>query len=172
VTKRERMARDLAIVEARRRGVPPAKLAEAHSMTVRRVHQIAADWDDLPSVPKDGFRVDTGEEVRRTLAAFEQAIADLAEIVTAADAQPHVRLGAITRTLDAHERRLKLMASAGFIAANLASPLVEQEVARLMQTVADVLRRHDVADEVIGELVTVARERMGSPARVIEGSAA
>lgn len=171
VTKRERMARDLAIVEARRRGVPKVKIAERYGMTVRRVEQIAASWDDLPSIPKDGVPVDTGQEIRRTLAAFEQAIADLGDIVCDTSAPTHVRLGAVTRTLDAHERRLKLMASAGFISANLAAPLVEQEMARLTQTVADVLRRHEVGDAVIGELVTLARRQMRSP-RVIEGVAA
>jgi 16S rRNA U516 pseudouridylate synthase RsuA-like enzyme len=82
----------------------------------------------------------------------------------------HVRLGAITRTLDAHERRLKLMAAAGYVSRSLAAPLVEQEMVKLTQTVADVLRRHNVADDVIGELVTTARQRMRAPL-AIEGEA-
>lgn len=166
MNRRERDARDLAIVEARRRNVPVAKLAQAYRLTVRRVQQITATYDDVPSVPRDGVPVDAGQEVRRTLAAFEQAITDLGEIVGNIEAPVHVRLGAITRTLDAHERRLKLMAAAGFISRNLAAPLVEQEMLALTQAVADVLRRHEIGDEIIGELVTTARQRMRSPALI------
>jgi hypothetical protein len=36
---------------------------------------------------------------------------------------PHVKLGALV--LDAHERRLKLMAAAGYISPNVSAPLVE-----------------------------------------------
>ena len=168
VTRRERMARDMAIVEARRRGVPATKLATTHELTVRRVQQIAADWDDLPSIPKDGVRVDAGQEVRRTLVAFEQAIIDLGQIVSDERAPVHVKLGAITRTFDAHERRLRLMASAGFIARNLAAPLIEQEMAAWTQGVVEILRRHEIGDEVIGEMVTMARERLGRPMPAID----
>jgi hypothetical protein len=34
---------------------------------------------------------------------------------------------------------------------------------KLAQTVADILRRHNVGDEVIGELVTLAGQRMRQP---------
>jgi hypothetical protein len=163
VNQRERVVRDLAIVEGRRRNVSAAKLAETYGMTVRRVQQIAAEWDDLPSIPKDGVRVDSGTEVRRTLVAFEQAIADLGEIVGDVGTPVHVRLGAISRTLDAHERRLRLMAAAGYVSRNLAAPLVEQEMVALIQTVVDLMRRHGVADEVIGELITLGRQRSRAP---------
>jgi hypothetical protein len=171
VTRREREARDHAIVAARRRGVSAVKLAETYSLTRQRVAQIVAEWDDVPSVPRNGVRVDASKEVARTLAAFEQAIEDLGEIIGDRDAPVHVRLGAITRTFDAHERRLRLMASAGFISRNLAAPLVEQEMAAWTQGVAEILRRHDVGDEVIGELVTMARQRLRRPTLVIEGEA-
>lgn len=163
MSRREREARDHAIVAARRRGVSSAKLAESYGLTRQRVAQIVAAWDDVPSVPRDGVRVDASREVARTLAAFEQAIEDLGEIVSDRDAPVHVRLGAIGRTFDAHERRLKLMAAAGFISRNLAAPLIEQEMAAWTQGVAEILRRHDVGDEVIGELVTTARQRMRAP---------
>jgi hypothetical protein len=38
------------------------------------------------------------------------------------------------------------------------------------QGVAEILRRHDVGDEVIGELVTLARQRLRAPL-VIESEA-
>jgi hypothetical protein len=165
VTRRERDARDHAIVAARRRGVSCAKLAVTHGLTPQRISQIVADWDDLPSVPRNGVQVDAAGEVHRTLAAFEQYLADLGELVTG-DAQAHVKLGAIGRAIDLHERRLKLMASAGYISRNLAAPLIEQEMAAFAQGVAEILRRHEVGDEVIGELVTMARERLRSPALI------
>jgi hypothetical protein len=133
VTRRERESRDHAIVAARRRGVSCVKLAEAYGLTPQRIGQIAAEWADVPSVPRDGVRVDASKEVARTLAAFEQAIEDLGEIVGDQDAPVHMRLGAISRTFDAHERRLRLMASAGFISRNLAAPLIEQEMAAWTQ---------------------------------------
>jgi hypothetical protein len=105
------------------------------------------------------------------LAAFEQAIADLGEIVGSSGAQDHVKLGAIGRALDAHERRLKLMAAAGYISRNLSAPLVEQQMIALTRTVAEILRRHNVAEEVIGELLTEARRRMSSPVAVIDAEA-
>jgi hypothetical protein len=171
MTRREREARDHAIVAAYRRGVPGAKLAESHGLTRQRVQQIVAGWDDLPSIPRDGVRVDAGHEVARTLAAFEQAIADLGEIVMSSDSQTHVKLGAITRALDAHERRLKLMASAGYISANLAAPLVEQQMVALTRTVANVMRKHGVGEEVVRELLTEAKAQMRSPAGLIEAEA-
>jgi hypothetical protein len=169
MNRRERDARNHEIVAAYRRNVPAAKLAETYGITRQAVWKIVRSWDDLPSLPPDGVRVDAGGEVRRTLAAFEQYLADLGELVTG-DAQPHVKLGAIGRAIDLHERRLKLMASAGYISRNLAAPLIEQEMAAWTQGVAEILRRHDVGDEVIGELVTMARERLRSP--VIEAVAA
>jgi hypothetical protein len=168
--RREREARDNAIVAAYRRGVSAERLAESHGLTPRRVFQIVEAWADLPSIPRDGVRVDAGKEVARTLAAFEQAIADLGEIV-GGDAPVHVRLGAVTRTLDAHERRLKLMAAAGYISRNLAAPLIEQEMVALARTVADVMRRHGVAEEVVRELLTEAKTQMRSPAGLIEAEA-
>jgi hypothetical protein len=169
MTRREREERREQMVAAFRRGVPATKIAAAHGVTRQAVYKAVKDWDDLPSIPRDGVRVDAGGEVARTLAAFEQAIADLGEIV-GSDTQPHVKLGAITRTLDAHERRLKLMAAAGYISRNLAAPLIEQEMIALTRTVADVLRRHGVADEIIPELMTEAKQRMRAPA-VIEAEA-
>jgi hypothetical protein len=169
MTRRERDARDHAIVAAYRRGVPSAKLAETYGITQQRVGQIVRKWADLPSIPRDGVRVDAGQEVARTLAAFEQAIADLGEIVTG-DAPVHVKLGASKRAMDAHERRLKLMAAAGYISRNLAAPLVEQEMVALVRTVADVMRRRGVDEAIIGELMDEARWRMNSPA-VIEAEA-
>lgn len=166
MTRRERDARDHAIVAARRRGVSSVKLAESYGLTPQRIGQIVAEWDDIPSVPRNGVRVDASKEVARTLAAFEQAIEDLGEIVGDRDAPVHVRLGAITRTFDAHERRLKLMAAAGFISRSLAAPLVEQEMASLVQGIAELLRRHEVSDAVIGELVTMARDRMRAPVAI------
>jgi hypothetical protein len=163
VTRREREERDHAIVAARRRGVSCVKLAGTYGLTPQRVGQIVADWDEVPSVPRDGVRVDASKEVTRTLAAFEQAIEDLGEIVGDRAAPVHVRLGAIGRTFDAHERRLRLMASAGFISRSLAAPLVEQEMAAWTQGVAEILRRHDVGDEVIAELVTMTRQRVRAP---------
>jgi hypothetical protein len=158
------------MVAAFRRGVPAVKIAEAHGVTRQAVYKAVKDWDDLPSIPRDGVRVDSGKEVARTLAGIEQAISDLGEIA-GSDAQSHVRLGAITRALDAHERRLKLMASAGYIQRNLAAPLVEQEMVAMVRTVADVLRRRGVEEEVVRELLTEARERMRSPAALIEAEA-
>jgi hypothetical protein len=171
VTRRERDRRNEAIVAAYRRGVPVIKLASTHGLTRQAIHKIVRGWDDLPSIPRDGVRVDANREVARTLAAFEQAIADLGEIVAGTDTQAHVKLGAIGRALDAHERRLKLMASAGYISRNLAAPLVEQEMAAMTQAVADLMRRHNVSDEVIGELVTMAKQRVRGPAAVIEAEA-
>lgn len=170
VTRREREARDHSIVAAYRRGVPAVKLAETHGLTRQRVNQIVSEWADLPSIPRDGVRVDAGQEVARTLAAFEQGIADLGEIV-GGDAPVHVKLGAIGRAFDAHERRLKLMAAAGYISRNLAAPLIEQEMVALVRTVADVMRRRGVDEEVIRELMAEAKTRMHSPAGVIEAEA-
>jgi hypothetical protein len=169
--ERERAARNHAIVAAYRRGVPAARLAATYNLSRQQIHSIVKDWDDLPSIPRDGVRVDANREVARTLAAFEQAIADLGEIVAGEDTQAHVKLGAIGRALDAHERRLKLMASAGYISRNLAAPLVEQEMAAMTQAVADLMRRHNVPDEVIGELVTMAKQRVRDPVAVIEAEA-
>jgi hypothetical protein len=166
VTRREREARDHAIVAARRRGVTCARLAATYGLTPQRIGQIAADWEDVPSVPRDGVQVDAGREVTRTLAAFEQAIEDLGEIVGDQAIAPHVRIGAINRMFDAHEKRLKLMAAAGFISRNLAAPLVEQEMVAMTQAVAGILRRHNVPDEVIAELETTARQRMRSPVAI------
>jgi hypothetical protein len=61
------------------------------------------------------------------------------------------------------------MAAAGYVSSNLAAPLVEQEMVKLAQTVADILRRHQVPEEVIGELVMTAKQRMRAP--VIEAEA-
>lgn len=170
MTRREREARDHEIVAAYRRGVPAARIGESYGLTRQRVQQIVSEWADLPSIPRDGVRVDAGHEVARTLAAFEQAIADLGEIV-GGDAQTHVKLGAISRALDAHERRLKLMAAAGYISRNLAAPLIEQEMVALVRTVADVLRRRGVDETIVRELLTEARQRMSSPTVVIEAEA-
>jgi hypothetical protein len=170
MTRRERDARNHAIVAAYRRGVPASKLADSHGITRQAIHKIVKGWDDLPSIPRDGVRVDAGQEVARTLAAFEQAISDLGEIV-GSDAQTHVKLGAITRALDAHERRLKLMAAAGYISRNLAAPLIEQEMVAMVRAVADVMRRHQIGEEVIRELLTEARQQMRSPAALIEAEA-
>jgi Homeodomain-like domain-containing protein len=169
-TRRERDARRHDMVAAFRRGVPAAKIAETHGVTRQAVYKAVRAWDDLPSIPRDGVRVDAGKEVARTIAAFDQAIADLGEIV-GGDAQSHVRLGAITRALDAQERRLKLMASAGYIPRNLAAPLIEQELVSMVRTVADVLRRRGVDEETVRELLNEARERMRSPAGLIEAEA-
>jgi hypothetical protein len=171
VTRRERDERNHAIVAAYRRGVPAPKLAASHGMTRQAVYKIVRGWDDLPSIPRDGVRVDASGEVARTLAAFEQAIADLADIVTG-DAQPHVKLGAISRTMDAHERRLRLMSAAGYIGRTLAEPQIEQRMAAMVQEIADVLGRSGVPDQVIGELMTAAQRQIRSPAALIERQAA
>jgi hypothetical protein len=52
VTRREREARDHAIVAARRRGVSCPKLAESYGLTPQRIRQMVMDWDDVPSVPR------------------------------------------------------------------------------------------------------------------------
>ena len=146
-----------------RRGVSAPKIAEAEGLTRQRVYQVVEAWDDVPSVPRDGVAVDSGGEVRKTIAAFDQAIEDLGALV-GGDAPVHVKLGAITRAMDVHERRLRLMASAGYIQRNLAAPLIEQETAAMVAGVLEVLRRRGVDEEIVRELMDVARARVRSPA--------
>lgn len=164
-----REARDRRIVAAKRRGVSLARIAELEGITAQRAGQICSEWDDVPSVPRNGVVVDAGQEVRRTLVAFEQAIEDLGELVANGETPKHVKLGAIGRALDAHERRLRLMASAGYISRSLASPLIEQEVASAMSLVTDVLRRHQVDESVVREIAQEAERRKRQP--VLEAAA-
>lgn len=165
MNRREREARDHAIVAARRRGVSGAKLAAQYGLTRQRVSQIVREWEDVPSIPRDGVQVDAGGEVRRVLVAFEQAIEDFGLMVGEADAPAHVRLGAATRLLVAHRDRLRLMAEAGYISRELAAPLLEQDLMAQAQAVADVLRRYDVPDEAVAELrALMARRRRGAAA--------
>lgn len=165
MTRRERDERNRRMIAAHRRGVSVARIAESEGLTTVRVYQVIKDWEDVPSVAA-GVVVDSGEEVRRTIMAFDQAIEDLGEIA-ASEGPMHLRIGAVSRALDARERRLKLMAAAGYISRNLAAPLVEQEVAAAMSMVADVLRRNRVEEAVVREIVTAAEERRRAPA--IEG---
>lgn len=166
MTRRERDERNRRIVAAVRRGVSYEKAGAPEGITRQAVAKIVHAWDDVPSVPADGVVVDSGNEVRQTIAAFDQAIEDLAVIV-GSDAQSHVKLGAITRALDARERRLRLMAQAGYISRNLAAPLIEQQMASMVSGIVEVMRRRGVAEDVIRELRDLSRQHVRSP--VIDG---
>jgi hypothetical protein len=150
------------MVAARRRGVSVMRIAENEGLTRQAVYKALERWEDVPSLPPEGVRVDSGKEVARTLEAFEQMLEDLGEIV-GGEAPAHVKLGAITRSVELHERRLRLMASAGYIARNLAAPLIEQETAAMVTGVLEVLRRRGVDEEIVRELMQVARGRVRSP---------
>ncbi len=149
------------MVAAHRRGVPVVKIAAAHGITRQAVYKILKNWEGTPSVPRDGVRVDAGRVVDQTLAAYEQMIEDLAELVTTTSrSAPHVTLGAISRMLEVHDRRLRLMAAAGYVGRTLAEPQIEQRMVAMAQRVADLLGRSGVPDEVIDELMAVAREHV------------
>jgi AcrR family transcriptional regulator len=92
MTQRERETRKEAVVAAFRRGVPAARIAATCGISRQAVYKAVKSRDDLPSIPRDGVRVDANHEAARTLVAFEQAISDLGEIVGNRDAPVHVRL--------------------------------------------------------------------------------
>lgn len=164
MTRRERDERARAIVAAKRRGVSTAKLATDYGITRQAVNAIVKRYRDEPSIPTAGIVVDAGDEVRTMIEAFDQAIEDLGDIVTS-EAPVHVKLGAITRALDARERRLRLMASAGWINRNLAAPLIEQEMAAMVAAVVDVMRENDVGEDVIRQLLDTLERRSRGAAR-------
>lgn len=92
----------------------------------------------------------------RTLERYESIQAQLAEIAESAD-NSAAQVGALRAQMDALTAQTQLMVASGLLPRNLRSFRTAGELSQLMMDFIAIIERHQVAPELIEELLELAR---------------
>jgi hypothetical protein len=161
VTTRERSERNLRIVEDRARGLGWSRIARNHDVTDRHARRIVAEYrESEPSL----LERDPVEVVEETLAAYEAAIDDLADLAAETD-HDSTRLGAIKARLDVHHARIDLLRTVGVLPRDLGAVGVVLDARRIAVRLTEVLGRDGVSESVRSDILDAIDPRTGARSR-------
>lgn len=152
MSSRQRAVRDAQIVAMRARGAQWADIAAQFDVSERQAKRVFASWRDDE---QSSEYLDPAEAIRSTLELLRQGIADMAELEVSAD-NDSARIGATRLKVEIAERLLELLSAVGVLPRNLRALRLEDEMQQVLRSFMEVLRRHDVGDEVLQELHDVA----------------
>jgi hypothetical protein len=162
LTSRERAQRDATIVALHHQGVSWSRIKAEFGVSPRRGQQIVAEWRDAPGCDGDAGEVDG------VISLLAQAIEDFAVMARSTDHDGY-RIAATNRMVETAVTRLAILQATGRVPRNLAEPSARAQMQLLFRDFADILRRHDVPEEALQELLALAESRVGQP--TIEGRA-
>jgi len=157
MTTRERAHRAARIVAARHSGVTWSRIAAEFDLSVRQAQNIVADWQD--SEPDD---VDGIDALQGLIHLLRQAIEDLAVTAQRASHDSN-RIGAIKALVETAMLRWQVERAAGLVPRHPAAPSLHQEMQVVFQEFAELLRRHNVADEALREFLELAERVAQQP---------
>jgi hypothetical protein len=144
MTTRERLERNVAIVEDRARGMCWSRIARRHHVSDRHARRVVAEHrDTAPSL----LHRDPVEAIEETLAAYDAAIDDLA-ILASETRHDSTKLGAIKARLEVHRSRVELLQTVGVLPRDLGHIGVIVDVRRIAARLVAVLDRPDVPETV------------------------
>lgn len=115
------------------------------------------------------------EVVQQTIDALTVTMHEAMRNAEAAPEGSSVRTQALRLGMDTAIQRLNVMRAAGRAPRSLAMPSLNQVTQLVFREFAEVLRRHDVADEVLADLLMLAERHMtggGVALPDVEGTAA
>ena len=168
MTKRERQQREEDVCQARRRGLTWRQIEErlgvrertGREMERRYFERVAAESAPAPRRVAD-----------EALAALEEKIGELEEL--ALDTKhDHVRLGALRAAADLQRDKLELLARLGRVPASLAAISATTQIQDVMRRFADLLREHNIPDEVVKKFEALAADEAAENRRRWLGVAA
>jgi hypothetical protein len=147
---RVQLAQRLAVGRAQPTPVSWNVLAEREQLSVSQCHRILADYqaEDLRLGDPLGL-------VRETLGIFNRAIEQLGEIAEADNSHSTVKVGALRLLLEALGGRISLLVAAGLMPKRLSAQRDHEDAVVLVRRLAQVIERHDLGDEIVGELIAV-----------------
>lgn len=155
MTSRERGRRNAAIVAARRANLPWKTIADQFGMTVRGVEKVFVMWE--ASAPQDGIEVDPfGDLLAGLTVGLERLL--LEGLTAPSDAS---RVGALKGYVDTLMLRYYVARDAGLAPSHPAAPKLNDEMQMLFREFAEILRRHDVSEGAMADLLALAQTQMG-----------
>lgn len=155
MTSRERGRRNAAIVAARRAKMPWKAIADQFGMTVRGVEKVFAMWE--ASAPQDGVETDPfGDLLAGLTVGLERLL--LEGLTAPSDAS---RVGALKGYVDTLMLRYYVARDAGLVPSHPAAPKLNDEVQLLFREFAEILRRHEVGEGALADLLALAQTQMG-----------
>jgi hypothetical protein len=132
-------------------------LSQSQCKRILAQHRAAGD----PDAPADPWA-----PIQRHIDVLEVALDLASETYAAAPPGSSVRVGAIRQMMEASERMLDVMRTVGLLPRDLRAMSVEREVRQLFLDLAEVLREHDVPDEVVQKMVALSERRIVQPAQL------
>lgn len=153
LSSRERAARDAEIVASAARGRPQARIAAEHGLTVRQVQRVVASW--RCDRHGDAAWIDPVEEIRATLELLRQVVADMAAIEERPD-NDAAHIGASRLKIEAALRRQEFMQALGLLPRQLGTLRAADEMAQLFREFAALAEEHNVSNEYIEALHSLA----------------
>ena len=154
---RERARRAARIVAARHSGGTWQQIAAEFEISVSQAKAIVADWQD--SGPGD---VDELDSFSALLGVLRQAVSDYALIVQCATHDSN-RIGALKGLVETASLRWDVERSAGLVPSHPAAPKLAHQLQQVFHELEDLLRRHDVSDEALKEIVELAQRTAMHP---------
>lgn len=172
---RVKRARRIAAKRAKRpRAQAWTTIAKDEGLSERQVRRIYDDY-----LTWEARRGNPDRLIQETLDTIEAAMEELDDVIVkaAADGNHNARVGAVRLLLESVAGRWDVMRAAGLIPASMARWRDSQDARAIFEAMARVLKRHNIGDEVLDELMKEMQEGQddgrGLPAGdVFEGSVA
>jgi hypothetical protein len=145
-------------------GATYAAVAQEFGISVRQAKRIVARDAAAPALAVSPLAVGGTDAIETVLRIHVKARADLAGIIKSS---PHdsPRVAAIRTRLDAATAQLAILQAVGDVPRNLASPAERQQLQVVFREFAELLRRHDVGDDALRELLELADSLIGGRQR-------
>lgn len=162
-------ARRIAARRAKKRPDSWETIAKDEDLSERQARRIYDDyltWRNL--------RADPARLIEDTLDSIESSLLELDDVISEAArvGNLNARVGAVRLMLEAVAGRWDVMRAAGLVDPNMRRWQEAQEARAIFDAMARVLKRHNIADEVIDELYAAAAVPATSGPPAIEASAA
>lgn len=145
----EKVQRDRQIVAAKARALSDATVAETFGVSERHVQNVMAEYrESQPSLRT----IDPIETVEQVLFELRGTIEELA-LISSSTKQDAVRVGAISKKLDATKQMTALMQATGVLPNDLGTLKVDMDVRAFAATVLRVFTEEGVPQETVAKVM-------------------
>jgi hypothetical protein len=152
----DKVRRDAALVADRNRGLTWPQVASRHGVSETQARNIHRAWRD------GNQRVLASQEpmewLWRTLERYESIQAQLAVIAASAD-NSAAQVGALRAQMDAIAAQTQLLVASGLLPRNLRAFREAGDMSRLIVRFVEILERHEVEPELVGELLELVQQQ-------------
>lgn len=154
--QRYQRGRVIAEMRARPRPVAWKDIAKQIGMSMAGAQEAYAQFLEWEMPLHDPLAV-----VDETIDAMTVALHESIQTYEDADPGSSVRVQALRTAVDTALTRLQVMRAAGRAPRSLAAPAVGQQMQTVFREFAELLRRHQVGDDVIRDFLELAEGQMG-----------